>query len=77
MSKTWNEQTKYGGRPDTKASTVRELIEKLRAMPQDMPVYVRPKYHGSLDWYEDAPVHVNGVAEMHPKGEPKNVTLLV
>lgn len=58
-------------------ATVSQLIAKLSDMPQDAPVYVRPKYHGDLAWYEDAAVVLDGISEMHPNGKPKNVTLLV
>jgi len=58
-------------------TTVKQLIAKLKTMPQDLPVYVRPKYHGDLAWSDDAAVMLNGVSEMHPDGKPKNVTLLV
>jgi hypothetical protein len=58
-------------------ATVAQLIAKLKTMQQDLPVYVRPKYKGFLAWCDDAAVILNGVNEMHPEGEPKNVTLLV
>ena len=57
--------------------TVTELIEKLKTMPPNLKVQVRPKYHGDLRWCDSAPVTVNGVAEMHPEGGEKNVTILV
>lgn len=60
-----------------KTNTVAELIAKLQTMPQNLPVFVRPKYHGTMEWSDDVPVLVTGVAEMHPKDGPKNVTLLV
>ncbi len=60
-----------------KPATVQEVIDALSKLPRDLPVYVRPKYTGTLSWTETAPVSVNGIAEMHPKSEPKNVTLLV
>ena len=57
-------------------STVAELIEKLKKMPQNLPVYVRPKYFGTMEPYESVSVSINGVAEMH-EGTEKNVTILV
>lgn len=58
-------------------ATVATLIEKLNQMPKDLPVLVRPKYHGDLEWWDETPVILTGVNEMHPDGKPKNVTLLV
>jgi hypothetical protein len=58
-------------------ATVRQLIKKLETMPQDFPVYVRPKYHGDLAWCASVSVKLYGVSEMHPRGKSKNVTLLV
>jgi hypothetical protein len=59
------------------ASTVGEVIEALEKLPQDLPCLVRPKYHGQMKAYEEAPVCVNGISEMHPNDAPKNVTFLV
>lgn len=57
-------------------STVKELIEKLQQLPQDLPVYVRPKYTGILSWCDDASVNVNGVSVMETDSG-NNVTFLV
>lgn len=57
--------------------TVGELIKRLQELPPDLPVFVRPKYHGDLKWCDDAIVKTTGVCEMHPKDGPKNVTILV
>ena len=66
----------------TKQATVREVIAALQKLPQDYPVFVRPKYHGDLAWSDDAPVRVAGISEMEPDqvsypGMPNNVTFLV
>ena len=57
--------------------TVTELIEKLKTMPPNLKVQVRPKYYGDLKRWDSAPVTVSGVSEMHPEGGEKNVTILV
>ena len=44
--------------------TVAELIAKLQTMPQDLPVYLRSKYTGETDPFEDYPVNINGVSKM-------------
>jgi hypothetical protein len=49
-----------------KPSTVKEIIEKLQQLPQDLPCYVRPKYWGTLKPYYDAPININGISEMEP-----------
>ncbi len=46
-------------------------------MPQNLPVFIRAKYHGNLEGWEDVEVCIEGVNEMRPDGKPKNVTLLV
>ena len=63
---------KYGDAP-----TVAEVIEQLKKMPQGAKCYVRTKYHGNSNWAEDIPINHAGISEMHPKGEPINVTFLV
>ena len=46
-------------------------------MPQNAKCYVRTKYHGDSNWAEDIPINHRGIGEMHPNGEPINVTFLV
>lgn len=55
-------------------ATVATLIESLQKFPPDLPVLVRPKYHGTLDWSDSVPVIIPGIALME---DPDNVTLLV
>ena len=57
--------------------TVAEVVAKLLELPQDLPMYARPKYCGRIEPYEDVPVHLNGIGEMHPAEKPKNVTFLL
>lgn len=63
-----------------KPSTVKEIIEKLQQLPQDLPCYIRPKYWGTLEWCDEAPININGISEMERSvlndGE-ENVTFLV
>lgn len=56
--------------------TVKELIERLQTLPPDLKVYLRSKYTGSTIYSEDYPVNINGVCEMRPANEDKNVTFL-
>lgn len=61
-------------------STVKDIIEKLQQLPQDLPCYIRPKYWGNLDWCDDAPINVNGIGEMEGSeytNNTANVTFLV
>lgn len=48
------------------AATVKEIIEQLQKLPQDLPCYIRPKYWGTLKPYYDAPININGITEMEP-----------
>ena len=56
-----------------KPSTVREIIEKLQKLPQDLPCYVRPKYHGTVRYVDDVPININGISEMEPSKSPEGV----
>ena len=47
-----------------KPATVKEIIERLQQLPQDLPCYIRPKYYGRVEKYEDVPIHLNGISEM-------------
>ena len=58
-------------------STVKDIIDMLLTLPQDLPCYVRPKYNGTIEYCDDVPINVFGIAEMHPDNEPKNITFLV
>lgn len=49
-----------------KPATVKEIIEKLQQLPQDLPCYIRPKYYGIVKPYYDVPINVNGISEMEP-----------
>ena len=53
-------------KPKMKPSTVKEIIEKLQQLPQDLPCYIRPKYYGTVTYLDDAPVNINGISEMEP-----------
>ena len=66
------EYRQYGDAP-----TVAEVIAELNRMPQNAKCYVRTKYHGDSNWAEDIPINHRGIGEMHPNGEPINVTFLV
>ena len=50
-----------------KTYTVKEVMEALSKLPQDLPCFVRPKYHGDIKYFEDVPVNANSICEMHPK----------
>ena len=50
-------------------ATVKEIIEQLKKLPQDMPCFFRPKYHGTVEYTDNVPVRKNGICEMHP--DPK------
>lgn len=52
-----------------KPATVKEIIEELQKLPQDLPCFFRPKYHGTVKYHENVPVHRKGISEMHP--DPK------
>jgi hypothetical protein len=64
-----------------KQVTVKELIERLKSMPPDYPVFVRAKYAAPLQGCEDVEIKAMNVCEMHPDSNisdlPKNVTILV
>jgi len=64
-----------------KQVTVGEMIERLKEMPRDYPVFVRAKYSAPLKGYEDVQVKAANVCEMHPNSkltsQPNNVTILV
>lgn len=65
----------------TKPATVREVIAALQALPPDYPCFFRPKYHGDVSAFDDVPVLLDGISEMHPDPQvypdmPKNVTFL-
>ena len=62
---------KYGDPP-----TVAEVIELLQEMPGHLRCYFRPKYHGSLDYVDEIPLHYHGICEMEPEGMPRQVTFL-
>ena len=49
---------------EIKCSTVAEIITKLQTLPQNAPVYVRSKYTGNTDPFEDYPLSVNGISKM-------------
>ena len=57
-------------------ATVKEIIAILEKMPQDAPCYFRPKYSGGAKSWENIPVNKNGISEIHPENEEKNVTFL-
>ena len=52
-----------------KPATVKEIIEQLSSLQQDLPCFFRPKYHGTVEYTDNIPVNVNGIAEMHPDPE--------
>lgn len=60
-------------------STVKEIIEKLQQLPPDLPCYVRPKYYGNVEWWQDVPVNINGISQMERTvwTNDENVTFLV
>lgn len=62
---------------DVTPSTVREIIAKLQMFPQHLPCYVRPKYHGTVNFCDDVSVVARQISEMHPENEPDNVTFLL
>lgn len=49
-----------------KASTVGEFIAALQKLPPNLPMYVRSKYSGEVDWTLDYPINVKGLSEMEP-----------
>ena len=58
-------------------TTVADIIKVLQKMRQDVPVFVRPKYYGNVECWEDVPVNVNGISSMVDKDGRYNVTFLV
>lgn len=56
-------------------ATVKEVIEILKTMPQELPCYFRPKYFGDVEPWESVPVNKNGITKMEEDGE-KNITFL-
>jgi hypothetical protein len=59
------------------AMKVKELIEELKKLPSNFPIYIRSKYYGEMTGFEDVPLNPNGICEMQPKDGPKNVTFLI
>ena len=61
------------------AATVKEIIEKLQELQQDLPCYVRPKYFGTMTYVDSAPINLNGICEMEEfeDGVSSNVTFLI
>lgn len=49
-----------------KPATVKEIIEALQKLPQDLPCFFRPKYTGSVEPTDNIPVNLDGISEMHP-----------
>jgi hypothetical protein len=47
-------------------ATVAEIITKLHSLPQDLPCYFRPKYHGDVSHFEEVPVDLCGITPMVP-----------
>ncbi len=65
-----------------RAATVAEIIAALQTMPQDYPCYVRPKYHGTIEYTDDVAINTNGISRMEPDqnvypGKPCHVTFLL
>ncbi len=60
-----------------KKAKVKDIIKILQKLPQNLPCYVRPKYHGDLSWTDDCPINLNGISEMESKKLKKHVTFLV
>jgi len=61
--------------------TVAQVIIKLQTMPQELPCYFRPKYHGTVKGWEDVPVNLNGISDMeeytiNSEHQPRRVTFL-
>lgn len=46
--------------------TVAEVIAKLQKLPQDLPCYFRPKYHGDVSAFEEVTVNLHGIGPMTP-----------
>jgi hypothetical protein len=59
-----------------KPATVKEVIEQLEKLPQDLPCYFRPKYYGTVQYMDNVPINVNGIGEMHPHDEEKYICFL-
>jgi len=68
LSKTAKKAANIIASPIKRTSTVAEVIEHLKTLPPDLPVYTRPKYTGEADWTHDYPISINGISEMD-KGE--------
>ena len=47
-----------------KPATVAEVIEVLKKLPPNYPLYTRPKYTGEAEWTTDYPISINGISEM-------------
>jgi hypothetical protein len=62
---------RYGEPP-----TVGAVIERLKEMPPDLLCYFRPKYHGSMTYVDEIPIHYKGISLMEPEGQPQQVTFL-
>ena len=58
--------------------TVKEIIEALQNLPPDYPVFLRAKYSGPIESYDDIPFHLNGISvmESETQGNGNNVTFL-
>lgn len=55
-----------------KPATVAEVIEALKKLPPNLPVYTRPKYAGEASWTTDYPIRVSGIDEMEGLLEPED-----
>ncbi len=58
-------------------ATAKTLIAKLRKMPPDSKIFVRPKYSGRIEWHQDVKVKLTGVTEMEDKSGKRNITFLI
>jgi hypothetical protein len=60
-----------------KPATVGEWIAALSKIDPDLPLFVRCKYTGEVDWTKDCPIFTRGLSEMEP-GEVgyKHATIL-
>lgn len=59
-----------------KPSTVREIIEALKKLPPELPVYARSKYAGDVKYTDSNPVSANGISRMEDLEIGENVTIL-
>jgi hypothetical protein len=61
-------------------STVKDIVEQLLKLPQDLPCYFRPKYYGNVLWCDDVPINTKGISIMEGSeytDNKENVTFLV